>query len=203
MESIKAQMDEFEKKKRLNPSLGTLRQLKLKKDNDNQTNFFNQVPKTDSQFENLETNTMRQSRLSISIIQDIVKSREDQQLDDELTDLIQEQNEELQKLEFQKRKIKESTPYSELKLNRNIFKIILPNYSLRELPGLYHYGSVYQSKLSQLFIYQDMKSLEFFKMQFTVYLPLEIVCKALYNVQLYKHWHPVMDEGQIKLKISS
>ena len=40
-------------------------------------------------------------------------------------------------------------------------------------------------------------------MQFTIDLPLEVVCKAIYNVQLYKNWHPEVDEGQIKLKISS
>lgn len=40
-------------------------------------------------------------------------------------------------------------------------------------------------------------------MQFIIDLPLEVVCKAIYNVQLYKYWHPEIDEGQIKLKISS
>lgn len=40
-------------------------------------------------------------------------------------------------------------------------------------------------------------------MQFSVDLPQSIVCKAIYNVQLYKYWHPEVDEGQIKLKISS
>lgn len=38
-------------------------------------------------------NAARQSRLSRSVIEDIVKSKDEQELDDELTELIDEQNE--------------------------------------------------------------------------------------------------------------
>ena len=80
---------------------------------------------------------------------------------------------------------------------------MLPNYSLKELSKLHHYGSIYQSKIAQLYVYINAHDHSELKMQFTIDLPLEIVCKAIYNVQLYKHWHPEIDEGQIKLKISS
>lgn len=57
---------------------------------------------------------------------------------------------------------------------------------------LNHYGSVYQSKICQLYIYQNSKDATRFKMQFGVDLPLQVTCKAIYNVQLYKNWHPAV-----------
>jgi len=93
------------------------------------------------------------------------------------------------------------TPY--FQQYKNIFKIMFPNYSLKELSKLHHFGSIYQSKISQLYIYVNVKDHTEQKMQFVVDLPLEIVCKAIYNVQLYKQWHPEINEGQVKLKISS
>jgi hypothetical protein len=60
---------------------------------------------------------------------------------------------------------------------------------------------VYQSYDNDFCIYQNIKNRSLFKMQFIIALPIHIVCRAICNVQLYKYWHQIIDEGQIKVKI--
>lgn len=86
---------------------------------------------------------------------------------------------------------------------RNIFRIFLPHYQLEDLPYLIHYKSVYQSPLSEFYIYQSTIDPLIYKIQFTTNLDIEIACKAIYNMHLYKYWHPEISEAQVKLKISS
>ena len=40
-------------------------------------------------------------------------------------------------------------------------------------------------------------------MQMVVDFPVEIACKAIYNLHLYKNWHPEIQEAHIKLKITT
>lgn len=57
-----------------------------------------------------------------------MKSRDEQELDEELTEFINDQNEELERLELEKKK-SEGTPY--FQQYRNIFRIMLPSYNLK------------------------------------------------------------------------
>lgn len=41
------------------------------------------------------------------------------------------------------------------------------------------------------------------KMQMKLEAGVESVCRALYNVQLQKIWHPEIEEGQVTMKITS
>ena len=152
------------------------RQFKLKTDN----NFLN------DEIINIQRNDSVLS-LNKSVIGDIIKKRDDQQYDDELEDLIDKQNEALEMISRDQRQSKGNSIYT--KFNTNVFKIILPTYPLELLDNLNHYGSIYESKISQLYVYQNSKNPLQFKMKFTVDLPLHIACKAIYNVQLYKNWH--------------
>lgn len=77
-----------------------------------------------------------------------------------------------------------------MQLNRNVFRIILPSFSLKNMPSLHHYASIYESSHCNLYAYQNVKRYSEFKMQMRINLPVRTVCKALTNVQLYKHWHP-------------
>jgi len=105
--------------------------------------------------------------------------------------LIDEQNEALEMIQRDKKKSRGNSSYT--KFNTNVFKIIFPTYSLELIDNLNHYGSIYESKISQLYIYQNSKNPSQFKMKFAAHLPLHIVCKAIYNVQLYKNWHTEID----------
>jgi hypothetical protein len=40
-------------------------------------------------------------------------------------------------------------------------------------------------------------------MELLVNLPAEVVLKALYNVSLYKNWHPEVIQSDIKMMITS
>lgn len=69
---------------------------------------------------------------------------------------------------------------------------MVPHYNLPDLDSLLNFGSIYESQLSEMFVYRNHKTHKIHKMQAKFSINAEIICKALYNVQLQKYWHPII-----------
>lgn len=65
-----------------------------------------------------------------------------------------------------------------------------PFYALETIDSLLHFGAIYESQLTELFVYRNITNRKIHKIQMNVQLPATVVSKALYNVQLQKFWHP-------------
>lgn len=64
----------------------------------------------------------------------------------------------------------------------NIFKIILPNYSLSDLDSLYNYEPIHSSSDKSFMVYRNKVNQFKYKMELTVNLSVEKVLKILQNV---------------------
>lgn len=89
------------------------------------------------------------------------------------------------------------------KYHKNLFPVIFPHFALNDISSLHHFKSVYQSGNERMFVYQNTRNPEIFKMQMNVDFAPSVVCDALSNLRLQKAWHPEIEDGYIKLKISS
>lgn len=90
-----------------------------------------------------------------------------------------------------------------MKYKKNLFELMLPNFLLTDLDYLTSYISVFSCYTDKIYIYKHCNNNRRFRMELSTKLDPEILMKAIFNIQLYKAWHPEVNEGTVRIRLTS
>jgi len=87
--------------------------------------------------------------------------------------------------------------------HQDLMKLILPDYNINMLTVIQGFNSIYSCHNRKVYIFKSKEDKQMYKMEFVSDLDPRTVTLALINIELYKNWHPEVNDGHVKMQISS